>query len=111
MSDLLAYRNTVDERIVLLEPTLGLDIVVDLLKLERNVAADWIKANGDPTEMPAAVVLLAHATKINADTLLATGVEMQRKRSTFSIALLAHQMMGLLLNAIMLFRKEPDRPH
>ena len=32
MTELLEYRELVDERIALLEPTLGLDIVVDLLK-------------------------------------------------------------------------------
>lgn len=103
MTDLVAHRRKVDERAAVLKPPLGLDIVEDVLGLHRDQAISWIKAHGDPTETPAAVVLLAHERKMNADVIMATCFDMQRERPTFSISLLAHQMMSLLLDAIVVF--------
>ena len=94
-----------------MEPPLGLDIVADLLKLDREDARQWVMLHGDPTEAPAAVVLLAHQSNVNADTILATCFDMQRKRETFSIALLAHNMVSLLLNAVVLFQRAGKAAH
>ena len=104
MPNFVSQRRKIDERVAVLEPPLGLDIVEDLLSLPREKAIEWIKKHGDPTEMPAAVVLLAHESKVNADVIMATCFDMQRERPTFSIALLAHQMMGLLLSAVLMLR-------
>lgn len=111
MSNLIAHRQKIDERVTMLQPPLGLDIVEELLGLQRDNAIEWIKAHGDPTELPAAVVLLAHEAKVNADVIMATCFDMQRDRPTFSIALLAHQMMGLLLNAVLTFGPANGRTH
>lgn len=111
MVALLEHRTKIDARASALEPVVGLDIVADLLKLDRDAAKRWVVAHGDPTETPAAAVLLAHEAKVNADTILATCVDMQRTRETFSIALLAHNMMSLLLTAILLFRQDGKTTH
>jgi len=59
MSELTVYRTKIDERAALLEPLLGLDIFENLFGLQREQAIAWIKKQGDPTETPAAAVLLA----------------------------------------------------
>lgn len=111
MPQLLSHSCKIDERVATLNPPLGLDIVESLLGLRRETAIEWSQAHGDPTEMPAAVVLLAHQSNVNVDVIMATRFDLQRERPMFSVGLLAHQMMGLLLNAVLMLRTHSGAAH